>query len=33
MCSLIDIAIPWDERVRHQDMDKLDKYQDLTIEL
>lgn len=33
MCSWIDIAIPWDGRVRGKKEKKLDKQEDLAIEL
>jgi len=33
MCSWVDIAIPCDGRVRGKEKKKLDKYEDLAIEL
>ena len=31
--SLIDVAIPWDTRVEEKEREKMDKYQDLKIEI
>ena len=31
--SLIDISVPWDSRVEEKEREKMDKYQDLRLEL
>ena len=31
--SLIDVAIPWDSRVEDKSREKMEKYQDLKIEI